>query len=495
MLLALAFGCVAVAFLPQQYLTQAYESLPRTSDVHRTVLLQELALPKHGYVLTHRFSGQQGAGILALLSQQCWVGSFNLPMYIVEPFFGNSVAVSRPPLPPEDNGTTLLRFSDYFDSEYFNSVSDTHGYARLASWEDFEQNAPRSLILVQVQMQSGNSDGNFVRSPGCEIVWEVNDTTASCYKEKFRYTRKMLYLIRQNFCVVKVINVFAVFVSERIFTAAEMYDVIFGKWHPDQVTVMFTLWRSVWNVPNPALPIVSVCNANNFLVALGNRLHPSERLLKDATNYKKLYLDSRNSVAVMMRSEHSVWLVEKIGMTIESCLEKVLDLVRDIQEELGSCSMFTTADVGAFASGSWEQTFVNYNYSVEKKSGTLRAIKHAVEVLHDKKFTFEEWEQSFSKVTGGIQDRGYIAALQRTIASQADCLILMGGGDFQALALQDYLHNHPDKSKQCIHTVCQVCYINIVCTVLYSRQLLYRWYGALQKKVTLTQLGLSQLQL
>lgn len=251
---------------------------------------------------------------------------------------------------------------------------------------------------MQVQMLSDNSNGNFVRLPGSEIVWEVNDTTTSCYTEKFMYTRKMLYLIRQNFCVVKVVDIFPVFASERIFTAAEMYDVIFGKWRPNQVTVMFTLWRSVWSVPNPALTNEPACNDKNFLAALGNRLQPSERLLKDATKYRTLYLNSKNSVAVMIRSEHSVWLVERTGgISIESCLQKVLDYVVDIQKDLGSCSVFTTADVGVFASGSWDQTFSSFNYSSEKISSTLRAVKRTVEALHSDEISFEEWEGSFQR--------------------------------------------------------------------------------------------------
>ena len=67
LLLALAFGCAVVAFLSHQYLTQAHK--PRTSDIHKTVL-QDSPERKHGYVLTHRFSGQQGAGVLALMSQR-----------------------------------------------------------------------------------------------------------------------------------------------------------------------------------------------------------------------------------------------------------------------------------------------------------------------------------------------------------------------------------------------------------------------------------------
>ena len=40
----------------------------------------------HGYILTLQFNGQQAAALRAVVSQLCWVGSFGLPMYVVEPF-------------------------------------------------------------------------------------------------------------------------------------------------------------------------------------------------------------------------------------------------------------------------------------------------------------------------------------------------------------------------------------------------------------------------
>ena len=71
-------------------------------------------------------------------------------------------------------------------------------------------------------------------------------------------------------------------------------------------------------------------------------------------------------------------------------------------------------------------------------------------------WTFNEWEQSFTEVASIADNGGYIAAFQRTLASRADCLILIGGGYFQELALNDYKRNHPDKSRWCIHLICAI---------------------------------------
>lgn len=52
----------------------------------------------------------------------------------------------------------------------------------------------------------------------------------------------------------------------------------------------------------------------------------------------------------------------------------------------------------------------------------------------------------------GVTDAGYVAGLQRVLAGRADCLVLVGGGDFQTMAAVDYMRYH--NSSYCIHLVC-----------------------------------------
>ena len=75
--------------------------------------------------------------------------------------------------------------------------------------------------------------------------------------------------------------------------------------------------------------------------------------------------------------------------------------------------------------------------------------------VYGNKLSYQDWENSFSLASRGLSDPPYIAAMQRALASQADCLILMGGGRFQLLAYEDYLMLHPDPSKQCVQYVCR----------------------------------------
>ena len=73
----------------------------------------------HGYIMNLNYPGQQGSGMRTLVSLQCSMGSFGLPMYIVEPFIVKSTLSSL-------EGS--LRLSDYIDLNHFNTASRGAGY-------------------------------------------------------------------------------------------------------------------------------------------------------------------------------------------------------------------------------------------------------------------------------------------------------------------------------------------------------------------------------
>ena len=175
---------------------------------------------------------------------------------------------------------------------------------------------------------------------------------------------------------------------------------------------------------------------------------PSPRLLSDAEYYESHFLNSGNDsgVALMLRLERMMEYLQQpqhsSGWTADKCLSEALRLTKEIQT---SGYPTVTLDVGKFGSASFRGT--GSKHLTEKSKLLLMQ-------LYDNTLTFEEWEESFTKATGGVENSGYIAALQRTLASRAKCLVLVGGGNFQDLALKDYLRNHPNEEYRCIHLVC-----------------------------------------
>ena len=139
--------------------------------------------------------------------------------------------------------------------------------------------------------------------------------------------------------------------------------------------------------------------------------------------------------------------------SVESCLKKTISIHDDIVDSMENTGTYVTVDIGKYGSGIMQKEGVVSQFgkgSIESITTSVESIFHH---LFDTPLTLEKWENTFVNATNGIVERGYIAMLQQNIASQADCLILMGGGSFQQVAGIQYLNNRGRRSL-CLHTVC-----------------------------------------
>ncbi len=403
-----------------------------------------------GYILSLRYSGQQSAGIHAIVSQQCWMGSFHLPMLLVEPFIKNSFVVAH-----LENSTSALKFDDFFDMNLYSRASVAEGYGQLASWEEFLERAPRKVILIAVKYQTE-------RSEGAKVLWERSGGSDECHKsgktDYWNKQKKIRLLENYSFCIVKVVSCSHRFGSRHIFTADEMETVVFGSWKQRTVTLVFTLWRGPWLIPNPQLPNPEMCRRSSELT---DHLTTSPRLTEAAQVYEKLFLKPKNLVAVMLRIEQFIDAIpqrnrdkKSISLEYNNCLQEVLSTVDNLKASHGPGAVFATSDVGKYGSNTWNMPLHTIILEKIGKEHVIQAAKETVSKLYENRLTFEEWENTFTNVTNGVDDRGYIAALQKALASRADCLVLVGGGSFLKLALREYLYNHPKKSTRCVKVLC-----------------------------------------
>ena len=398
----------------------------------------------HGYVVAMSFSGQQGAGIQALTSLQCWVASFNLPMYILEPVMSKTVFVSIPRVSQD----TFLTFSDLFDIEYFNRISKSLGYALVGTRKEFYSDAPREAIYVHVKSAPKNT--SLRNENTTNLFWRAGSKAngqQNCYE--FEASRLGVLAEEEDFCFVRIVEAICSHKNILKISDKDVQEVIFGDQSPEKVTIFFNKWETSWFVENDELDNPFTCkrigkssNKEQFL--------PSPRLLSDAKYYETHFLRSSNDVALMLRVEHVIHFVHQqqfssTEWTVDKCLTEAFEVTKS-RQNFGY--PMVTLDVGKFGSASLSQTL-----KVDMGNLTEKA-KLLLTKLYNNELKFEEWEESFTKASGGMEHSGYIAALQRTLASRAKCLVLVGGGNFQDLALKDYLKNHPNKQDQCIHLVC-----------------------------------------
>ncbi len=405
---------------------------------------------KHGYVLINQFPSfaQQAVGFRVFLSPQCLLGSFNLPMYIVEPFIQNSIVHTH--AQPRKK-STVLSLSDFYDLDHYNEQSKRQGMAEVTTWRDFVDNAPREIVFLDMGFWPRNCtclmDGERPRIPP-RILWR-STRSQKCKRVNSEPLWTLTTLF--GFCVVKMV---AIHPTPYICSEKEMQEVIFGVGlKPNSVTLIFERWCASMYIPNTSLPDPKICK-HACSVGLDEKFLPSKQLISHIQAYesKNKFDRGRSGVklAVMLRTEHVVIPLnaEQRQVGPKLCLAKTTQLVHSLQSKLGVKQPYITVDIGTFGSNGWrdllqpgEEFIIN-----EINTTLLGFFNHSL--------TLEEWENSFTDVTGGIKDRGYIAALQKGIASRADCIVFLGGGNFVRMALHEYLNLHPEVSSWCIYFVC-----------------------------------------
>ena len=397
-----------------------------------------------GFVLVMRYAGQQGAGIRALKSLQKWIKDLGLPMMIVEPFLQNSVMG----VPPQKKGEEQsVKFSDMFDMDTFNAVSRSEGSPEMIAWSDYITNATREAVFIDSKerihpptIQQSIHDGKGQNECTIRTITAPDN--------------RRIYL-----CQVREVKAHWIYRDIRILTHEDMYDSILRGLDPTNVTLIFSFWHRLWEVETDSEAVHNITD-NDSSTDLDHKFQDSPKLHHYTEIYQNTFLKApgeRESryVAVMIRAEHTVRQFKrdnasKISDKLEECLYELQDETNEAMRLVGASKLLVTSDVGKYGSGSWHSRSNEVFHS---------RVKRGVERLYEGRegWSFEQWEQSFIETLGGVTDRGYVAALQRVLAtsSKTACLVLMGGGRFQELSLEDYLyHTRHQPDTRCVHLVC-----------------------------------------
>lgn len=410
----------------------------------------EEGLEGPGYVLTLKFTGQQVAGMRGIFSQQCWIDSFNLPLSIVEPYIVESMIVHTREVWERDDRNTLKL------SNFYNMLSNRTGQTAgsgggMTSWGTFLEKAPKKLIVVNIGMIYTKGCLEYRNPSTCEESSE-NIEMNSCKPTKI-LTSAVNYLTQHQFKVVRQVCLDCALEKIHRFSPMQIVKHIFAEHNPRDVTVLFTQWKfSFQMTPNCS----STCSG--FTESVQGVEAPSN-LRDDGKHYSEVIdrlqgysgLEVNKSIAVMVRLEW--FLIEYKYESLEhlrTCLQAIKSKVDQIA--LRSTRIVLALDVGKFGSGSFGVTKRLNSISEDYFKQLLQEVKQFVKELYNNHVDFDAWEGSFVEATGGMEDRGYIAALQSLVVSTADCMVLVGGGHFQQLAIQKHMSSHT--LKPCVHRVC-----------------------------------------
>lgn len=412
---------------------------------------QRFVRQQGGYVLNLKYDGQQSSAEHAIVLQQCWLTALNLSsVHIVEPFLRQTIYQGYPPMPSTKSPSDPLCFSDVHDLTHYNDVSYTRGFAELANWQDFLDRSTKRIIFVNLQSSHFPETHYSIQ---CS-----NDSSSNCCSLK-PLPDGMNHLLERGFCIVRVLNVHGPGYG---LGDPGIREKLYGEWDPNDVTVVFSHWMQANSAQHfPQCYRVFRTSVMTELQA------PSKTLLEESQAYKERFLSEQGNrtLSVMIRVERVIEQSTEGGHAaiarqnkstrrayLDKCFATLFETVNQMSHKT---DLFVMTDVGKFSSNSWNRILSELNYSRSEARHVFDTTRKAVEKMVNR--TFNDWENSFVELTSNSQhwrSPAYIAALQRTIAVNSDCLVLFGGGNFQEVALSAYLKNHQTKSTQCVHIIC-----------------------------------------
>ena len=400
------------------------------------------------YIITQTFGGQMTRAIRNMMVQQCWGASLG-QTYLVEPFSSHSMLYHSSSQWSRSKLHDAVRFSEFYDLRHYNLNSQREGSIELVTWEKFLQNAPRQSVVLVTPEKKCNLSWKKRLSPGARFLSNCS------FNDAFRDFVNGLKTF--NFKVIKVVCVDCSTLIVPL-TPRELHKELYEGHGFQRVTVLVNAWRNyVYTSSWLQLPkLCKLCENPSTSI----RLRPSKLVKNHTQYYKKTILKSRSLVAVMIRTER--FLVQqvsgKIQTNLSSCINRTLQVLDKIKTEMRNVGTFLTLDIGRFGSHGMQTPNVVSRLTShgEDTEETIAYIAdNTIKYVYNGTLSRETWEETFVESSGGITDTGYIAMLQRNIATEADCLILMGGGSFQQVAAYQYIQNHHNvTSNNCFHTVC-----------------------------------------
>lgn len=388
------------------------------------------------YIVTQSYGGQMTRAIRNLMVQQCWAGFFQGRVLITEPFSIESTLVHTPQI-WNDLGKGQLhyaaRFSDYYNLSFYNEKSVNRGSAQLVTWETFLNNAPRVAVVINIPTQSCNG---VVKS--------------KCFYSK-AYQTFIDALTDMGFDIVTRICLTC---SAPYYKLKDFTDLLISNSSNGPVSIFVNSWRN-FGLIRTWMEIPDYCKLAENPESSSSFLTPSALVIHHSSRYINNFIQKKHFVGIMLRIERFLTMAAsgRSNDGIQSCLSKIMEIF-DEMVSLRNVAAYVTVDIGKYGSGVMQKKGAVSRFG----KGSLGFITSVVELLfkhvYNATVTLENWEATFINATGGISERGYIAMIQRNIASQADCLILMGGGSFLQVAGFQYLSNKKNTKSTCLHTVC-----------------------------------------
>ena len=406
------------------------------------------------YVLSLSYMDQMSFASRRLKSLQCWASMWKAlyAVSVVEPFV---IDGTRLGLPVNVNETidTALKFSTVFDINAWNAEGQLGyvEYPKVVSWDTFLKYASRKVVTIQV----------------------VYPDDYHCPPNKYRNVEEMCgsATLTESLSRVFAFHNFTVIkqkcINFRLLgpqTEEEFNNLIIDAIPElDHVTVVFNEWRGPVRRKEEVkcfIPIKGArheCSPNHYghvSTLTARALVPSSSIEDRAKAYISRYLNQTSGyVAVMIRWEKvlndNFYHPEKKHSTCVECPKQILEYVKSISSQEHITATFLTTDIGRYGS----LDFNLYNFTRAAAATVTSYTEDLLRTFYNKKsMSLEEYDRTFEEISG-TTNPAFISQLQKAIAANARCLMLVGSGAFHQNTLRMYENLHPNSSHDCLKII------------------------------------------
>ena len=394
-----------------------------------------------GHAFIYSNFEEQTNGARNLWQLQMWAKLLDIK--VAEPFAVDSMFGLMGALP---NISQTLRFSDYYNIEAWNSkVVGEYGGSPLVRWEDFLTKAPRKAIILCTVLRAtdqshivtyGDEDVNKL-IPHDDLIW---------LKKKFSVVKTLTYICNQK--------------ARHAVTLEEFYSFVFGDLTSSEVTLILVNWVGM-GVQASRVEIKSMPSTKSFLsstrVAFAHTsshstvspsLLPSQRVLNAYKTYVAKYIGDRKYVGVVFRTHCVLYFtrgtLDAKRKHLFDCSEKLRKVLNKIRNKW---EIFLAYDLDSFGSQSDEffkhddKWFISIRNQIflDTYNGTIQENQR---------------EERLIDAAGGIKDKGFIALLEKTIATHGNCIVLLGAtSSFIESSAGTYISLH-NKDNMCAVSIC-----------------------------------------
>ena len=401
----------------------------------------------HGHILIYSNYEEQTNGARNLWQLQMWAKT--LKMRVIEPFAVNSMFGVIGALP---NYTQALRFSDYYDIDKWNKKAHHHGGSSLVQWEEFLSNCSRKVIVLYT----------LLRETEKPIVVTYGKDDVKKYKPgKYeQIATKDMQWLKQNFSIIRVVNFIRNAYIEYPMSLEELNSYVFGDYSPTEVTLVIVNWfgmsTEVWRIQlkkSINCYFLNSMNVDFHLSRHSPELSPSMRVLRAYKNYISQYIGNHKYIGVIFRT-HCVLRYELPEADFSLKSQYLLDCSKQLKHTLDKVrnkwEIFMAYDLGTLGSD-------GYYSPDDKRLFPLR--EQIFSDVFNGSIQMKQREEMLINAAGGISDRGFIALLEKTIATHADCIILLGKiSSFVESSASVYFSLHP--SNACAVSICSENFSN-----------------------------------